>query len=168
VILPDTLEKKPKDRSKLFVLESGAMAWEQKQSLLAALRAVGGGVSLAYALQAALGVSVAATTVWLWRLRVDYALKAAGLVVGALLATPYMVDYDFVILGLALAWLASLGLQQGCLTWEKSALAFAWTAPFVTRLFAQLTHVPLGLIARRVGFAVIVRRAGYDSQKATG
>lgn len=148
------------------VLESGAMAWEQKQSLFAALRAVGGGVSLAYALQAALGVGVAALTVWLWRLRVDYALKAAGLVVGALLATPYMVDYDFVILGLALAWLASLGLQQGFLTWEKSALAFAWTAPFVTRLFAQLTHVPLGLIAMCVVFAVIVRRARYDSQKA--
>jgi len=148
------------------VLESGAMAWEQKQSLFAALRAVGGGVSLAYALQAALGVSVAAVTVWLWRLRVDYALKAAGLVVGALLATPYMVDYDFVILGLALAWLASLGLRQGFLTWEKSALAFAWTAPFVTRLFAQMTHVPLGLIAMCVVFAVIVRRARHDSQKA--
>lgn len=147
------------------VLESGAMAWEQKQSLFAALRAVGGGVSLAYALQAALGVGVAALTVWLWRLRVDYALKAAGLVVGALLATPYMVDYDFVILGLALAWLASLGQRQGFLSWEKNALAFAWTAPFVARVFAQLTHVPLGLIAMCVVFAVIVRRARYDSQK---
>ena len=148
------------------VLESGAMSWDQKQSLFAALRAVGGGVSLAYALQAVLGVSVAAVTVWLWRLRVDYALKAAGLVVGALLVTPYLVDYDFVILGLALAWLASLGLQQGFLAWEKSALAFAWTAPFVARLFAQLTHVPLGLIAMCVVFAVIVRRARYDSHKA--
>ena len=144
------------------VLESGAMAWEQKQSLFAALRAVGGGVSLAYALQAVLGVSVAVATVWLWRQRIDYALKAAGLVVGTLLVTPYMVDYDFVILGLALAWLASIGLQQGFLPWEKSALAFVWAVPLVARPFALLTHVPLGFIAMGVVFALIVRRARYE------
>jgi len=144
------------------VLESGAMAWEQKQSLFAALRALGGGVSLAYTLQAVLGVSVAAAIVWLWRLRVDYALKAAGLVAATLLATPYMVDYDFVILGLALAWMARLGLQKGFLTWEKSALAFAWAAPLFARPFALLTHVPLGLLAMCVVFGLILRRARYE------
>jgi len=144
------------------VLESGAMAWEQKQSLFAALSAVGGGVTPAYALQAVLGVSVAVLTVWLWRQRIDYALKAAGLVTGTLLVTPYMVDYDFVILGLALAWMVALGLDKGFLPWEKSALAFAWTVPFVARLFAMLTYVPIGLIAMGVVFALIVRRARYE------
>ncbi|HEY9079921.1 glycosyltransferase family 87 protein [Magnetovibrio sp.] len=148
--------------TRAVVLESGAMAWEQKQSLFAAVRAVGGGVSLAYAFQAVLGVGVAAVTVWLWRLQVDFSLKAAGLVTATLLVTPYMVDYDFVILGLALAWLAGLGLQQGFLPGEKSALAVAWAVPLVARPFALLTHVPLGLIAMAVVFALIVRRALYE------
>ena len=148
--------------TRAVVLESGAMAWEQKQSLFAALRALGSGVTVAYAFQAVLGLSVAVTTVWLWRLRIDFALKAAGLVTATLLVTPYMVDYDFVILGLALAWMASLGLKQGFLSWEKSALAFAWAVPLVARPFALLTHVPLGLIAMGVVFALIVRRARHE------
>lgn len=144
------------------VLESGAMAWEQKQSLFAALRAMGAGVTPAYALQAVMAICVAVSVVWVWRLRIDFALKAAGLVAGTLLVTPYMVDYDFVILGLALAWMAALGLEKGFLPWEKSALAFAWMAPFVSRLFAMLTGVPLGLIAMGVVFALIVRRAHLE------
>jgi len=145
------------------VLESSAMVWAQKQSLFAALRAVGVGVSVAYVLQAVLAAGVAAITVWIWRSKVDFALKAAALVAGTVLVPPYMVDYDFVILGLAVAWMACMGLEKGFLSWEKSALAFVWAVPLVARVFAMLTQIPLGFIAMCVMFAVIVRRARHDA-----
>jgi len=37
---------------------------------------------------------LAATLVWLWRSRAVFALKAAALIIGCLLATPYSLDYD--------------------------------------------------------------------------
>ena len=54
----------------------------------------GGPVALAYAGESAVTLALAATVVGLWRLKVDFALKTAVLVIAALLATPYSLDYD--------------------------------------------------------------------------
>ena len=49
--------------------------------------------------------AVAAGAVALWKSNADYNLKAAGLVGGALLATPYVFAHDLPILAVAFAFL---------------------------------------------------------------
>ncbi len=49
----------------------------------------------------------------LWRSRAAYELKAAALAAGALIATPYLYIYDFVVLAVAVAFLLRLALTRG-------------------------------------------------------
>jgi len=146
--------------TRTIVLETGETGWHKIQSVFAWVRMWGAPVSLAYAIQGAVTLAVAATLIWLWRSRVSFALKAAALCLAAVLATPYSLDYDLMVLAPAIAFLTVDGLERGFAPWEKSALAFLWIAPLVARGFAQVTFIPLGVIAMIVMFALIMHRAG--------
>ena len=88
--------------------------WYKFQSLFALVRLVGGGAMLAWALQSALTVAVAIVLIAMWRSRqVAFELKAAGLAVGILLATPYVYLYDLAILAVSGAFLVRLALKRG-------------------------------------------------------
>ena len=99
--------------TRTVVLESGQTGWHKIQSVFAVVRMWGGPVPLAYAVQAAVTVALAAALIWLWRSRADFALKAAALIIAAILATPYSLDYDLTALAPAIAFLAAHGLRCG-------------------------------------------------------
>ena len=71
----------------------------------------GGGIALAYAAQGAVTLLIAAALVWLWRGAAAFPLKAAGLLIGSVLATPYSLDYDLMLLAPAIAYLATDGMR---------------------------------------------------------
>ncbi|MGB9116003.1 glycosyltransferase family 87 protein [Bradyrhizobium sp.] len=144
------------------VLEQGNTGWEKIQSIFSAVRMWGGSVHLAYAVQIALAVMLAASLAWLWHSDAAFELKAAGLAVGSLLATPYVLDYDLVVLGIAIAYFARLGLNQGFRACEISLLAAAWIAPLLTRGIAHVTAIPLGLPVLLTLYVFILRRAVLD------
>ena len=148
--------------TRTVVLEAGTTGWEKIQSVFAAVRMWGGPTGLAYGLQFALLAVLAAATAWLWRAGAPLALRASALIVASLLATPYVLDYDMIVLGPAIAWFVAHGLERGFLTWEKSALALAFFAPLIARSIAGAALVPVGLIAMTVLFAIIIRRARHD------
>ena len=85
--------------TRTVVLEQGGTGWEKIQSIFSAVRMWGAGVPAAYAAQAALALCSAASLAWLWRSDAAFELKAAALASGSLLATPYVLDYDLVVLG---------------------------------------------------------------------
>src|SRR4029077_6902963 len=93
----------------------------------------GGGIQLAYAVQIALAIMLATSLAWLWRGDAAFELKAAALSVASLLATPYVLDYDLVVLGIPIAYFARLGLTHGFRDYEISLLSAAWLAPLLTR-----------------------------------
>jgi arabinofuranan 3-O-arabinosyltransferase len=70
------------------VLGEGHADWSRLQSLSGLVRSHGGSEQLAWTVQAIGSLSVAVGVTWLWRSRVPYDLKAAGLACGVLLATP--------------------------------------------------------------------------------
>ena len=105
---------------------------------------------------------VAAALVWLWRSPRRFALKAAALCLAALLATPYSLDYDLMVLAPAIAFLAVDGLARGFAPYEKTALAALWIVPLIARSFAQATLIPLGVIAMLALFVLMLRRARSD------
>lgn len=145
--------------SRTIGLEAGGTGWQKIQSLFSAVRMWGGSVDAAYTAQGALALATAAALVWLWRSEAAYELKAAALVVASLLATPYVLDYDLMMLAVALAFFARHGLARGFGNYEITLLAFVWCVPIVTRPLALATDVPLGLIAQCTLFVLIVDRA---------
>jgi hypothetical protein len=149
-----------------IVLEQGGTGWEKIQSIFSAVSAWGASVPVAYAVQAALGVALAASIVWLWRSEAAFDLKASALATASLLATPYVLDYDLMVLAVAIAFFVRHGLARGFGDWEISLLAFAWVVPLVSRGIAAATTVPLGLIAMLALYAVTIHRAARDVRDA--
>ena len=150
------------------VLEAGAIGWEKMQSIFSAVRMWGGGVDLAYMAQGALALGVAAGLIWLWRSEAAVDLKASALAVAALIATPYVLDYDLMILAVAIAFYVRHGLARGFHNFELSLLAFAWIAPFLSRPLAEATGIPLGLAAQIVLFIMALCRARREVAQPYG
>ena len=149
--------------SRAHLLDQEGVGWEKMQSLYAALRAVGAPSAPAYAAQAALALGLAVSLVWLWRSSAAHPVKAAGLLAASVLATPYVYDYDLLLLAPALGLLAMHGMAKGFRPYEKTALAFAYLAPLVSRGIADATLIPLGLIAGLCLYAAILKRATAET-----
>lgn len=150
------------DFTRNVVLEQGSTGWEKIQSIFSAVRMWGAGIGTAYAVQTGLALCIAASLVRLWRSEATHELKAAGLAAACLLATPYVLDYDLVVLGLPIAFMAAHGLKSGFRDYEVTLLAVVWLSPLVTRSIAGATSIPLGLVAMLSIYALIIHRAASD------
>ena len=151
------------------VLEQGGIGWEKIQSAFSAVMMWGGGARTAYATQIALALMVAASLAWLWQSDATFELKASALASGSLLATPYVLDYDLVVLAVAIAFFVRHGLSRGFRDYEISLLAAAWIVPLLSRGIAGATGIPLGLLVLLATYVFTVRRAVLDrSSLATG
>ena len=149
--------------TRTIVLEQGATGWQKIQSVFSVVRMWGGSIPLAYAAQIVTSLAVAASLVWLWRSRAAFALKAAALLIGTVLVTPYSLDYDLVLLAPAIAWCAVDGIERGFAPWQKTILAILWLMPLVARTLAQATLIPLAVPSMLVAFAFILRCATVDN-----
>jgi hypothetical protein len=145
-----------------IVLEQGGTGWEKIQSIFSAARNWGANVPTAYALQSALALMLAASLAWLWHSDAAFELKAAALATASLLATPYVLDYDLVVLAVAIVFFARHGLKQGFGDFEISLLAAAWMVPLLSRGVAGATGIPLGLIVLLALYGFVLRRAVLD------
>jgi len=149
--------------SRVELLEQGNTGFHKMQSIFAAVRLAGGSVSLAYGAQFALLALVAVTLALIWR-RGDMRLKSAALLVGSILATPYCLDYDMMVIAPALGFVVVYGLERGFLPYEKSLLAFIWLIPLAARNLAGATLVPFGLISMLLLYGLICRKALWNEQ----
>jgi len=148
------------------VLEQGDTGWHKIQSIFSWARMWGAPVPLAYVVQAVMTLAVAVATAWLWRDRTaPKPLKAAGLCIGAMLATPYTLDYDMMVLSPALAFLAADGFARGFGPYQKTAMAAVWLVPLLARSFTQATLIPLGAPAMLALFVLTLQRSNPDAAR---
>lgn len=148
-----------------FILEQGATGWEKIQSTFSAVRMLGGGVDLAYAAQGAVAIAVAAAVIYVWRKPVSMTVKGATLVTASVMATPYVLDYDLIVLALPIAWLAAEARKTAFLPWEKATLFAAFVLPIVSREIGAL-HIPVAPLVLASLLAFAVRRAMPAPQSA--
>jgi hypothetical protein len=144
------------------VLEQGGTGWYKIQSVFSWVRMWGGGIEFAYAAQIAVMLALAAALVWLWRSPAAYPLKAAGLLIACLLATPYSLDYDLMVLAPAIAYLCADGLARGFAPYQKTILAGLWIVPLVARSIPQVTLIPLAVPMMLLAMTFLLRRAMND------
>jgi hypothetical protein len=144
--------------TRTIVIEQGNTGWHKIFSPFSAVRAWGVPVGLAYAVQAAFTLAAAATATWL-SANGRPLLRNAGVAAAVLIATPYVLDYDYVVLLLAIGFLWKDAEEHGWGPWQKSLLALAWIAPLFARQLAQITLVPLGLMTAVAVMAIAAARA---------
>jgi alpha-1,2-mannosyltransferase len=145
--------------TRTVVLEQGPTGWEKIQSIFSAVRMSGGSIELAYGIQAVYGALAAGAVIWLWRSRAAQDLKSAALVTASLMVTPYVLDYDLIVLALPIAGLSARGLRHGFLPWEKITLFAVWLLPLLSRALAQYLHIPVAPLVMAMLLLVILRRA---------
>ncbi len=142
-----------------IVLEQGAINFPTLQSIFGAIRMWGGSVEVAYVFQAMVAIYAASAVVWVWQTSRPFALKAATLAVGSLMVSPYLLQYDLVLLALPIAWLAMEGFEKGFLPYEKAVLSVAWILPRVSLPVSQGAKIPLAPIVIIALMTAILRRA---------
>jgi hypothetical protein len=144
--------------TRTYILEQGATGWEKIQSPFSAARMLGAGIQTAYAVHFAIALAVSAIVLWIWRGPVSIPLKGAALATGTLLVTPYVLDYDLMLLALPLAWLTVEGLRAQFLNWEKLTLFIVWLLPLLSRSIGSF-GVPIAPVVLLVLLSFIYRRA---------
>src|SRR5665213_469133 len=149
--------------TRTVVLEQGGTGWYKIQSVFSWVRMWGGPVDLAYVVQGAVTIVAAIALAWLWRARVSFAIQAAALLIGTILATPYSLDYDLMLLAPAIAFLAATGMNRGFVPWEKTLLAALWIVPLVTRSVAEAALIPLAVPVMLLAFGFLLHRAMAES-----
>jgi alpha-1,2-mannosyltransferase len=132
--------------------ESGQIDFAAFVSSFGAVRLMGGGPSLAYAVQALVSLAAAALVAVVWRRNLSLPIRAATLASATLVALPLILFYDFMIAGVAMAWLVRAGRQAGFLPWEKLLLAAVFITPMLARGAGTALHLPIATIA---GFALL-------------
>lgn len=152
--------------SRSVVLEQGQTGWQKIQSVFSWARMWGAPIPVAYTLQAALTVALGVAIVRLWRSATAPALKSAALCLAAILATPYSLDYDMMVLAPAIAFFAADGLRRGFGPWEKTVLAALWLVPLLARSVAGATLIPLGVPAMLATLMLLLWRAEHQHKRA--
>lgn len=126
-----------------YYMEQGAVGFYKSASLFSMARMWGATVPIAYAVQA---VGAIAGIALIWTLRAAPPLvRAAATCAAAAISTPYLLDYDMAVIGLGSAFLYAEARKHGFRSFERSALALIWIAPWISRPAAEYARLPLGV-----------------------
>jgi hypothetical protein len=139
-------------------LEQGLVGDAKMQSAFAAVRLWGGGVALAYAVQGLVAAAAIVGLCWLRRRAPSSGAEGPAMIVAALLTSPFLLDYDLVILAAPLAWMLREGAGKGFLSWEKLILLAAFVLPVVSRTIATDLDAPVAPFVLTALFVAILRR----------
>ncbi len=113
------------------LLESGYLPWPKIPSWFVTFRYLGVPQPTAYALHAAIALSVCAAALRAWRRSGPVELKLALTVLATISVSPYMFDYDLVLLALPIALVADYGRRHALPPGVKAALALGFVTPIV-------------------------------------
>jgi hypothetical protein len=142
-----------------IVIEQGSTGWHKIMSPFAAMRMWGAGIGASYACQLLVTICAVAGVVLLTWKKAHPELRNALVCAATLLSTPYVLDYDYVVLLPALAWLWAHGRAHGFMSWDKSLMLAAWFGPLAARDAAEWTLIPLGMLTALLVAAIAIRRA---------
>ncbi len=145
--------------TRTVILEEGNTGFEKIQTVFSQVRLLGGPVALAYAAQGAIFLVAAFVLVRLWRRPASFGDRGAALCLATLLATPYDLDYDLMLLAPALVLAAAEGKKRGFRPYELSLLTLLWLLPLAARNLAGATHILLAPFAILALLLLIGRRA---------
>ena len=126
------------------VFETGRVRFYHLVNLFGAVRLLGGGIALAFAVQGGAALASAVVTGMVWHRRAAPAIRAATLIAATLVAMPVILFYDLLPAALAIGWLMRDGRRQGYFPWEKTLILAMWPLALLCRGIGEKTGIPLG------------------------
>lgn len=132
-------------------------------TLFGALRLIGLPPTAAYAVQALGTLAAVALVAIVWRRQLSLPVRAAALAAATLIAVPVALIYDFVLAGIAMAWLIRAGAEDGFLPGEKATLVAIFIAPLLSRSVGSMLNLPLATLALIALVILVARRAHRES-----
>jgi alpha-1,2-mannosyltransferase len=149
-----------------MALEQDLVGNNKMQSVFAGVRLLHGGLATAYGAQILVAIGAIVALIVFQRRTPKAEAEGPALVAAALLASPYLLDYDLVLLAIPIAWLVNQALKTGFRPWEKSVLAAAFILPAASRSIAGVTGAPLGPLVVAAVFWLVLRRWADEAGKA--
>jgi alpha-1,2-mannosyltransferase len=116
-----------------IILEQGSTGWNKIQSIFSMARMWGADLTTAYFLHGIIAGAALLALFWIWCGKATLETRAAALCGAMLLVTPYVMDYDLVLLAVPIAFLVRQGLDGEFLPYEKAILTLLWILPLVAR-----------------------------------
>ena len=139
-------------------MAEGSVGYAKMVSPFAGMMLLGIPARLAYMGQGAVGLGVAlmlASVSW----RRTYTIELGALtLVGAVLVTPFALDYDLLLLAPAMIVIAAAGATGGFASWEKLAVFLAFAAPAFARPLGMNLQLPIVPAIALLLFWVLWRR----------
>ena len=139
--------------------ESGRILFGGFVSPFGAMRLMGAGTPVSYAIQAVFSLVAVAVVAVAWRRNVSLPARAAVLASATLVAIPLSLLYDMMIGAVAACWLLRGQGKRIAAPWETTVLALAYTAMLDSRGLAEQLSLPVNTIAALALFALATRRA---------
>lgn len=139
--------------------ESGRILFAGFVSPFGAIRLLGGGIAVAYAVQAAATIAGAALVFVVWRRRLSLPLRAATLASATLVAVPLALLYDLMIGAVAVCWLVRETGDKPAPSWEKTIIAAMFLVLLDARGLGEQFHLPAAALSALVLFGLVARRA---------
>lgn len=138
-------------------------------SLYGAIRLHGGSLALAYGAQVMLGLLAGgAYLLTLWRRRgADGTAQVAALTATIPFCTPFLLEYDLLILAVPMAWLVGEGVRTGFRRGEIPALVFAYVMPALFKITVWNNAFKLLVILSSLALLVVVLRRVWRDEPIT-
>lgn len=137
------------------ILEDGTGVWHRMASVFVGVRRLGFDPTVAYAVQVATALVCAAAAAWVFRRNaVHSGLKAAIVVVGTCLSTPYLQDYDLVVGAFVAVWLVLAAIPSG-----RTAAVAVLLLPLAIAPIGGATGIAVGPFVLAAVFSILVRGA---------
>ena len=144
-------------QARQVILDSNGVGYDKLVSVFAWLRLWQMPVAAAYAGQGIAAILAAVAIVRLWRTS-DMRLQGAALCIAALLATPFALDYDLMMLAPAILLLAARE-ETAATPYGATLLLLLWLVPLFARSAAHALFLPLANWALIWAFLATVKRA---------
>ncbi len=141
------------------LLDTGGLPWERMPSVYVSARLVGFDVTAARFAQAIAALAALAAVCAIWYRGAALAWRGATLVAALPLVTPYVFDYDLVVLVFAVAWLLLACLKDGWQPGDTAVLVAAWIGPALSWPLVKLGAPPFMPLVFVALLVVICRRA---------
>jgi len=141
-----------------IILDQGRVGYEKMASIFAWMRLWHAPLAAAYAVQGVASITVLIGVVRTWQMPVDARLKGAALCAGAIVATPFALDYDLMLMAPAIALMAAHGREKRFAPYEAAVLALMWIAPLLNRPLAGTLFLPIATWCAIALFVFACRR----------
>jgi alpha-1,2-mannosyltransferase len=145
----------------LVALEEGLVGDAKMVSSFAGARLLGASVGTAWVVQAIVSAIALVAVAGVARRRPGAFAEIATVGVAACLVTPFLLDYDLMIVSVPLTWAVCDASSTGFRRWEKLILITAFALPLVVRPIAMHIGIPIAPIVI-MGLLWVVTSRAYN------